>query len=211
MAEQKITRRTFIGLGVATAACAAVGGAGVALAGEGDLLRPPGGQNEASFHAACVKCDRCRSVCPTGAIAVTTIEDGFLRARTPKMNFHKGLCDFCGKCQEVCVTGALGGVGSFDPTRDKMGVAIVQRDRCLAFTQACENCKDSCEYDALHFNSANRPEVDATRCNGCGACEYDCTALVYGTFSGGTRRGIKVVSTSEYERIGSTLVDGEEA
>ena len=34
--------------------------------------------------------------------------------------------------------------------------------------------------------------VDATACNGCGRCELECTALVYGAFAGGTRRGIKV-------------------
>ena len=102
-----LTRRSFVGLAVACAACAGVGGVGVAFAGEGELLRPPGGQDERNLAAACLKCDRCRSACPTGAIAVASVGDGFLRARTPVLDFHKGYCDFCDRCIEVCPTGAL--------------------------------------------------------------------------------------------------------
>lgn len=200
-----ITRRAFVGFACATAACAAVGGAGVAFAGDGGLLRPPGGQDEAAFRAACLKCDRCRSACPTGAVSVASVSDGFLGSRTPKLNFHRGYCDFCGKCQEVCATGAL---GAFDPCTDKLGVAIVQRDRCLAFSQGCETCKDSCAFGALTFDSARRPVVNADLCNGCGACECACTALVYGAFAGGTRRGMVVVDMAAYESLGATVVDG---
>lgn len=203
-----ITRRTLVGFALATAGCAAVGGAGVAFAGSDHLLRPPGGQDESAFRAACLKCDRCRSVCPTGAISVASVGDGLLQARTPTFNFHRGYCDFCGKCQEVCATGAL---GSFDPASDKIGVAIVQRDRCLAFSQGCENCKDSCAFGALTFDSARHPVIDGDRCNGCGACECACTALVYGTFSGGTRRGIVVEPVETWRELGATVCDGKEA
>lgn len=202
-----VTRRAFVGLAAATAACAAVGGVGVAFAGDGHLLRPPGGQDEAALHAACLKCDRCRSVCPTGAVSVASVGDGFLQARTPKLNFHRGYCDFCGKCQEVCATGAL---GAFDPYAQKIGVAVVQRDRCLAFSQGCETCKGSCAFDALSFDESRHPVVNAQLCNGCGACECACTALVYGAFAGGSRRGIVVVGVATYEKLGATVVDGQE-
>ena len=120
-----MTRRSFVGLAAVCAVGAGVGGAGVAFAGEGELLRPPGGQDERALAAACLKCDRCRSACPTGAVAVASVGDGFLRARTPVLDFHKGYCDFCGKCIEVCPTGAL---RSFDETAEKLGVAVVQKD-----------------------------------------------------------------------------------
>lgn len=37
-----MTRRSFVGLAAVCAVGAGVGGAGVAFAGEGELLRPPG-------------------------------------------------------------------------------------------------------------------------------------------------------------------------
>ena len=69
------------------------------------------------------------SVLGVTAVAVAAVGDGFLRARTPVLDFHKGYCDFCGKCIEVCPTGAL---RSFDETAEKLGVAVVQKPRCLS-------------------------------------------------------------------------------
>ena len=132
------TRRAFLGFTAATAALAGVGASAIAFAGEGGLLRPPGGQDEGALVAACVKCDRCRSACPTNVVGVAHVEDGLLQARTPVLDFHKGYCDFCGKCQTACPTGAL---GSFDPQRDKLGVAVVQKDRCIAYFEGCVECE----------------------------------------------------------------------
>ena len=135
------TRRAFLGFTAATAALAGVGASAIAFAGEGGLLRPPGGQDEGALVAACVKCDRCRSACPTNVVGVAHVEDGLLQARTPVLDFHKGYCDFCGKCQTACPTGAL---GSFDPQRDKLGVAVVQKDRCIAYFEGCVECENVC-------------------------------------------------------------------
>ncbi|CVH78406.1 quinol dehydrogenase periplasmic component [Coriobacteriaceae bacterium CHKCI002] len=201
-----VTRRSFLGFAAATAACAGVGGVARVLAGEGGLLRPPGGQDEGALVAACVRCDRCRSACPTNAVGVAHVEDGLLQARTPVLDFHKGYCDFCGKCQEACPTSAL---KAFDPARDKLGVAIVQKDRCIAYFEGCVECERACPFGAISLDESKRPVVDAQSCNGCGLCENVCPALVYRSFSGGTRRGIVVVSPERYERLGTTVVDGE--
>ena len=91
----RISRREVVTGGVAVAALLALGGTGVALAGERQLLRPPGRPERGAFMGACIKCDRCRSACPHGAIDVAHLEDGIVNARTPKMNFRKGFCDFC--------------------------------------------------------------------------------------------------------------------
>lgn len=201
-----MSRRTFVGFVAATAVCAGVGGSGVLFGGDGGgLLRPPGAQDEDGLLSACVKCDRCRSVCPTGVIGVADLEDGFLRARTPILDFHQGICDFCGKCQDVCMTGAI---RSFDPDTDKIGVAIIQTDRCLAYVESCTECVEACPYEAISLDGSEHPIVDAEACNGCGECENICPALVYRSFAGGTRRGVVVVPYEEYESIGSTSVDG---
>ena len=203
------TRRAFAGFCGAAAVFAAFGGAVKAADGvsETALVRPPGAQDELHLLASCVKCDRCRSVCHTGVIGVAEVGDGFLRARTPKLNFHRGSCDFCGDCQRVCPTGAI---GAFDPEADKMGMAVVQKDRCLSYFQGCTVCEDSCAFDALAFVDGH-PVVDGDACNGCGQCEFECTALVYGTFAGGTRRGIVVVPPEAAGQLGRTVVeDGSE-
>ena len=82
----RISRREVVTGGVAVAALLALGGTGVALAGERQLLRPPGGQDEGRLWGACIKCDRCRSACPHGAIDVAHLEDGIVNARTPSLS-----------------------------------------------------------------------------------------------------------------------------
>lgn len=200
-----LTRRSFVGLAAVCAVGVGVGGLGTAFAQGNELLRPPGGQDEQALRAACLKCDRCRSVCPTNAISLASLEDGLVSARTPKLDFHKGYCDFCDKCIQVCPTGAL---SSFDQATEKLGVAVVQKDRCLSYFQGCNACENSCAFEALSFEQGH-PVVDGRRCNGCGQCEFECTALVYGTFAGGTRRGIVVLPPQAAVALGRTLVENE--
>lgn len=186
-----ISRRELLGGLCAGAGLVAFGGVAKAFAGEGDsVLRPPGGQDEALLMASCVKCDRCRSVCPRECVSVCSLGDGIVTARTPKLDFHLGYCDFCGLCAQVCPTGAL---RAFDPHVDKIGIAYVDTATCLAYTMgACEKCRDVCRYDALSFDERNRPVVDAQHCNGCGECVDACTVNVYRAFDGSRDRAIEV-------------------
>lgn len=201
-----MTRRSFVGFCTVTAACAGIGATVKVLDGDAGLLRPPGGQDEARMATSCVKCDRCRSVCPTGVIGVAHVEDGILKARTPKLDFHKGHCDFCDLCARVCPTGAI---RAFDEEVEKIGIALVQKDRCVAYFGGCVECRQACPYEAITLDDGSHPVVDPEKCNGCGVCENICPALVYRSFSGGTRRGIVVVAPGRYERIGKTVVEDE--
>lgn len=191
-----LSRRSFLAGGGCLAALFAVGGAGALFPKSVSLLRPPGAQDEGSLLSVCIKCDRCRSVCPEKAIDVAHVEDGILQARTPYLNFKKGYCTFCEGaflCARVCPVSAL---GSFDPMRDKIGIAVVEESECLLYRSgsgSCsKNCIDACEYSALSLDEGGRLVVNAESCNGCGACECSCPSSSYGNFTASGKRGINV-------------------
>ena len=185
-----LSRRSLVAGGALAAASFALGGAATALDGGQAPLRPPGAQDEERFRALCLKCDRCRAVCPQGCIRTGLLEDGLLNWRTPVMDFRRGLCDFCGRCEDVCPTGAVSGV---DADESRIGTAVIDGDRCIAWIQgSCRVCVDACPYGALSADASGRPVVDAALCNGCGVCELSCPSNTYRSFIGGSRRGINV-------------------
>lgn len=186
----EITRRGAVAGCAGIAALALLGGAGKALAGQGELLRPPGAQDEDRFIATCLKCNRCESVCPQSCLRTALLEDGLLNWRTPAMDFHRGICDFCGKCLEVCPSGAI---GSFDENSQRIGTAQVDQERCIAYQMSgCRVCVDACIYGAISLDEHGRPQVDESKCNGCGRCENKCPSNSYLSYSGGKKRGINV-------------------
>lgn len=48
------------------------------------ILRPPGAKEE-EFLSLCAMCGKCSEVCPTNAIATSTLLDGFVNLGTPKL------------------------------------------------------------------------------------------------------------------------------
>ena len=189
------SRRTFLKItgGVLATLLFVVGGVGKALSGK-TLLRPPGGQDEENFMAKCLRCDRCRSVCPTSVIGLANLDHGILAARTPVMKFHLGYCDFCKKCVEVCPTQAL---KPFEIETAKIGVAVVRKDICIAWNLGgCTVCQDACTYNAITLDEQKRPLVDPRKCNGCGICEKVCPVLALRSYIGGNVRGIEIMPLS---------------
>ncbi|HWR41236.1 MAG TPA: 4Fe-4S dicluster domain-containing protein [Patescibacteria group bacterium] len=184
------TRRGFLKITGSTCALLfGLGGMEIILP-RSPLLRPPGGQDEANFISRCLRCDRCRSVCPTHVIGLANLSDSILEARTPVMKFHLGFCNFCHQCVKVCPTRAL---QPFDIKTVKIGVAAVKQNICIAWDSGgCMVCMNACPYHAITLDRQNRPVVDSQRCNGCGICEKVCPALVLRSYIGGKVRGIEV-------------------
>ena len=238
MKQRSVSRRNFVAGACAGAGLIALGGIGFSLGSGEDLLRPPGGQDALRLESLCIRCDRCRQACPRSAIRSCGIEDGLTSLRTPALSFKVkiakayrraggqtqedvlanpypalldaqgiGYCDFCMECVKVCPTGAL---ADFDPTSQRIGVAVVDAQRCLAFANSggCRKCTDYCAFDAIYLDDQRRPVVDASRCNGCGICENVCPTDSYRSFSGKSLRGINVFSESSSEGIAALTAEG---
>lgn len=190
-----LTRRQVVEGCAAAGALFVFGSAAHALEPQEDRLRPPGAQDVQRLLASCIRCDRCRAACPTGAIGVGKMSAGVLNGRLPEMDFRSGWCDMCGgeyRCAAACPTGAI---GSFDDKRDKIGVAVVDEDVCQLFgvsAHCSAACIDACAYRALSLDAYGRLEVDEDRCNGCGACEAVCPSNSYGNYQATGGRGINV-------------------
>lgn len=129
-------------------------------------LRPPWALGEARFVDLCTGCDDCIAACPEH---VLVRGDGDY----PLFDPRQGECLFCEKCVEACDTGALDGRLP-GPWTIKAGIAPA----CLAQNGVtCFSCRDACGEAAIRFRPAvggALPELDPTRCTGCGACVGVC-------------------------------------
>ncbi len=158
-------------------------------------IRPPGSLAEENFLARCVRCGQCLNVCPTNVLQPALDEAGIEGLWTPVLKMQYGYCEYdCVRCSQVCPTGAIQSLSVQDKHEggyDKIGNAFVDRSRCLpwAFGKECLVCQEVCPVSpkAIYFQyrrfspegGGGRiwmkvPYVDAERCIGCGACEYNC-------------------------------------
>jgi len=130
-------------------------------------VRPPGALPEGAFEAACIRCGRCISACVQNAIEIDV--EGL-----PYIDGLSGWCNFSMDCIEVCPSGALLPI---DPATAKIGTAIIDRDRCIAWQYpACRLCYEKCLdiQQAIWLDDDLRPHVDETLCTGCAACTNIC-------------------------------------
>ncbi|MDR3763886.1 MAG: 4Fe-4S dicluster domain-containing protein [Acidobacteriota bacterium] len=161
------------------------------------LIRPPGGQVERRFSSLCVRCNRCQEACPRHVIATAHLGDGLLAARTPKLDFTLGYCDFCMKCVDVCPTNALARV---DKKTTHIGIAVILKDQCIPWQWGgCTRCFEKCPEKAIRLDDQKRPYIDPAKCNGCGLCEQICPATELRSYQPGQTRGVEIV------RLGSRI------
>lgn len=122
-----------------------------------------------SFTDGCTRCGDCLAACPERIIVQG--DGGF-----PVVDFGRGECTFCGRCVEACEQDVFVSRAE-SPWRQLASFGAA----CLAIQGVhCRSCEDSCEPRAIHFKpqlgAVARPELDAERCNGCGACVAGCPA-----------------------------------
>jgi len=164
------------------------------------VLRPPGAVNESAFLSRCIRCGECMRVCPNHALQATFTEAGVEGIWTPVLTPRIGYCEpHCVLCSEVCPSGAIqeltvekkGWVaGSKAGAPVRIGTAVYNKNICLPWArlEECGVCLEWCpvEPKAIVVEPAlsagpdgktlamQRPRIDASRCIGCGACEFAC-------------------------------------
>jgi MauM/NapG family ferredoxin protein len=151
---------------------------------DGRLIRPPGALKETDFLARCIACGQCMKACPTNAIQPCGFSDGLHRIYTPKIVPRIGGCEEkCFLCGHVCPTGALRRLTFEQKNFAKLGTAVIDRHRCLAWAQnrECLVCDEMCPYNAIRAHVVETtkglfkvPVVYEDLCVGCGLCEHHC-------------------------------------
>jgi MauM/NapG family ferredoxin protein len=150
----------------------------------GRLIRPPGAVPDALFNARCLACGQCMKACPTNALQPCTLDDGLSRLSTPKVAPRIGGCEEkCYLCGHVCPTNAIRKLTYEEKRFAKIGTAVIDRHRCLAWEQKkeCLVCDEVCPYNAIVPRTVETtkgafkvPVVDEDICIGCGMCEQQC-------------------------------------
>jgi MauM/NapG family ferredoxin protein len=150
----------------------------------GKLIRPPGAIPELEFKKQCIACGECIKACPTNALQPCMITDGFDRLYTPKIVPKIGGCEGkCALCGHVCPTSAIRKLAIEDKPFVKIGTAVLDRNRCIAWEQNkdCVVCDEVCPYNAIDAKELETtggvfkvPVVKEDLCMGCGICENNC-------------------------------------
>ncbi len=189
--EFSVGRRTVLTAGAAGVAAAAVAMTNLTYLHAGEepkplrsstLVRPPGALPEVQFQERCVRCGECMKACLTNTLQPVWFEAGLTGLWSPRITPRAGACEQgCNVCGHVCPTGALRPLTLGDKKFAKIGTAIIDKSRCLAWEQnkKCLVCDEICPYNAISSQFApdhtvTVPVIDENKCNGCGYCEFRC-------------------------------------
>lgn len=185
-ASLNLGRRSFVRSAAAGLALAGVVKADVRSGRNinGTFIRPPGSVPEGEFLARCIRCGLCLKTCKTNGLQPAAFEAGLDGLWSPRLVPRIGGCeDKCNMCGLVCPTGAIRALPMEEKKYVKMGTAVIDRARCIAWEQdkLCLICDEICPTDAIDMRVAETgngpfkvPFVNEDRCIGCGLCENRC-------------------------------------
>ena len=155
------------------------------------LIRPPGSAVEYEFLDKCIRCGECMKVCPTNVVQPVMLEAGLEGMWTPVLRPELAYCEYkCNMCTQVCPTEAIRKLTLEEKQKVKIGLAYVDRSRCLpwAYARPCQVCYEQCPLPekAIRLEDAavktargtgitvKQPYVNAELCIGCGICQNKC-------------------------------------
>jgi len=177
-ASLPVARRAVLGAVVGTASVSALRLTGPAVARP---LRPPGAAAEATLLGLCVRCGNCTRACPTHIIKPDLGAHGLTSLMSPVLSFADGYCrEDCVACTSVCPSDALRPLTVEKKPGIQIGLPAVDMGICLlGADRECAECRRWCPYGAIRYVFSESeyclvPQIDAAKCNGCGACEMAC-------------------------------------
>lgn len=147
---------------------------------QNQTIRPPAALDTPQFETICLRCGNCVRACPTHIIKRNTAPADWYAWMTPCIDFTDGYClSDCTVCGTVCPSGAI---SPFTISAKKIlpiGKACIEIENCLLqIPEECNRCKSVCVYDAIKITAVTGtkvlPQLDETRCVGCGACAQIC-------------------------------------
>lgn len=145
-------------------------------------IRPPGVVSEDQFKMLCIRCGSCIRTCPQRILHADLNALDPAGLLTPVVRIEPGYCfEFCKQCADVCPTRAIQPLTLWKKQQIAIGLAGVDRSRCIAWSQAqyCMVCAEFCPFQAVRavqHGGVNCPEVDPEVCRGCGLCQVQCPA-----------------------------------
>ena len=186
-----LSRRTLLAASLGGAIMAPLASAAPLTASyRNDLIRPPGAVVEDEFLRRCIRCGECMKVCIGGALHPDFLRGGAFSLWSPVLVARLGYCELdCTLCGQVCPTGAIGLLNVEEKRKVKIGLAVIDKDRCLPFARGeeCLVCEEHCPTGkkAIVFDRRKvlygsepkellQPRVLTELCIGCGICETRC-------------------------------------
>jgi len=170
-------------------------------------LRPPGAVATEDFLRRCIRCGLCVQACPFDTLHLSAPGSGGTLGQ-PFFTPRDVPCYLCPDvpCARACPSGALAAedlraqevtgveaagveaaAGEWDVSRARMGVAVVDRENCIAYWGIqCDACYRACPLlDHAIVLEARRnertgghadllPVIRPEECTGCGLCEHAC-------------------------------------
>ncbi len=186
-----LSRRTLIAASVGGAIMAPLSAAAPLTASyRNDLIRPPGAVAEDEFLRRCIRCGECMKVCIGSALHPDILRGGAFSLWSPVLVARLGYCELdCTLCGQVCPTGAIRLLKVEEKRKTKIGLAVIDKNRCLPFARGeeCLVCEEHCPTGkkAIQFDRRKvllgsepkellQPRVLTELCIGCGICETRC-------------------------------------
>jgi len=206
------SRRSLLwSIGLGMAAAPLFGSEAIAKTGHPARIRPPGALAEDEFLARCTRCGECMRVCIANGLQPALFEAGLAGLWSPVLISRIGYCEYnCTLCGQVCPTGAIEQLQLAKKQKIKIGLAEIDRSRCLPWEgrAECIVCEEHCptpekairlrhepvfSITTGKVETLKRPYVDEKLCIGCGICETKCPlsdrSAIIVTSRGETRGG----------------------